>query len=433
MSATSPTTRRLLALDTALPTRDQHLDTDWVCRRLAELTPGVAVEPGRLVRSKYRIGESLRVVHQVVRDGIPTTVTGRVFPDGAAAVARTSPDAQHDPAHDTVWWTFPADRKLRGVEDVVHASPYLADDLGLPTWATSEVAEYAPERSLTVRADDHAGRVIAYVKLYAAGSVDVGRFAARYERAGAALRNAPLVAVPRVIGRTDTAIAISPMPGVTWTRARGDAAVVLGLLGAAIAHFHDTPGDGLAAPFGRLQVPRVVHSAELVGDARPELAPALRLVADRLAAGPPPGDQQVLLHGDCHPKNSLVDGDRLALIDLDQAGIGSAACDLASLLARLHHGAILGETGAAEADRLAAAFLEGYDTVRALPPAASLRWHYAAALVAERAIRAVNRVNLRSLARLDELVALAVDATHPSLTGDVPTLAGRASITEGPR
>ena len=69
----------------------------------------------------------------------------------------------------------------------------------------------------------------------------------------------------------------------------------------------------------------------------------------------------------------------------------------------------------------------------ALPSAASLRWHYAAALVAERAIRAVNRVNLRSLARLDELVALAVLATHPSLTGDVPTLAGRASSTEGPR
>ena len=306
----------------------------------------------------------------------------------------------------------------------MHASPYLADDLGVPTWACSEVAEYAPERSLTVRADDHGGRVAAYVKLYAAGSVDVARLAARYERAGRALAGVPFVSVPRVLGRSGTMLAISPMRGVTWTRAAGDGADVLARLGAAIAHFHRTPGEGLAGPFGRLQLPRVVHGAELVAGARPELAAALQLVAGRLADGPPSGDAMVLLHGDCHPKNSLVDGGRLALIDLDQAGIGSAACDLSSLLARLHHGAILGETDAVEADRLGAAFLDGYAAVRPLPDAASLRWHYVAALVAERAIRAVNRVNLRSLEHLGALVQLAVDTSDPAAAGVVPSVSG---------
>ena len=37
----------------------------------------------------------------------------------------------------------------------------------------------------------------------------------------------------------------------------------------------------------------------------------------------------------------------------------------------------------------------------------SLAWHTAAALLAERALRAVNRVNRAALARLDELMAAA--------------------------
>ena len=40
-------------------------------------------------------------------------------------------------------------------------------------------------------------------------------------------------------------------------------------------------------------------------------------------------------------------------------------------------------------------------------PVASLRWHTVAAMVAERAVRAVNRVNGPALDRLDELLALA--------------------------
>ncbi len=409
-----------LAADPVLPSRDEHLDTAWVCRRLGELSPGVVFEPVRRVRAKYRIGESLRVLHEVWRDGVAVTITGRVFPGGASSVAHRSPAATLDPVHDTVWWTFPDDRKLRRVAAVMQADPSLAAGLGVPGWAGSTVAEYAPERSLTVRAHDSGGAPVAYVKLYATGSVDVARFAARYARAGRTLAGNPRLSVPRVLGHTDDAIAITPMPGDTWTRAGGDASAVLQLLGAAIARFHGTPSGGLAQSFGRLQVPRVVHSAELVAAGRPELAGRLAVIADRLAGGPPAGDPMVLLHGDCHPKNSLVDGDRLALIDLDQAGLGSPACDLASLLARLHHGAILGESSSADADRMGAAFLAGYSSVRPLPSAASLRWHYTAALVAERAIRAVNRVNVRALQRLDALVELALESSGPASAGVAP-------------
>lgn len=408
------TRRGLLAADPALPARDLHLDTTWIAARLGELgfAPGAAIAPIRLVRSKYRIGESLRAVHRITVDGEPATVTCRMFPaGGATGAARRSPAALHDTDHSTVWWTFPDDRKLRGIDAVMSAEPGHAAALGIPAWSASEVAEYAPERSLTVRADGDDGRAVAYVKLYAPGTVDVARFAARYDRAAAAFRGTDRTAVPTVLGRTDSMLALSPMPGVPWSRtSSGRTEAVLGHLGEAIARFHGIAPGALADDFGRLRVRRVLHSAELVGTARPDLAGDLAQVAACLASGPPEDDPVVLLHGDCHPKNCLVDGDRLTLIDLDQAGAGSAACDIASMLARLRHGIVLGESTRDEADAAAAAFLAGYASVRHLPSEASLRWHVAAALVAERAIRAVNRVNVTSLERLDGLIALARDA-----------------------
>ena len=144
-----------------------------------------------------------------------------------------------------------------------------------------------------------------------------------------------------------------------------------------------------------------MHSAHLVAVGRPDVAAAAIRLADRLADGPPPGGPQVALHGDCHPKNALLAGDSIALIDLDQAGVGPAAADIGSLIARLHAD---GDTGA-----MRSAFLSGYQAVRPLPPDRSLRWHTAAALVAERGVRAVNRVHLPTLDRLPELLETADD------------------------
>ncbi len=108
-----------------------------------------------------------------------------------------------------------------------------------------------------------------------------------------------------------------------------------------------------------------------------------------------------MLHGDCHPKNALVDGKQIGLVDLDQAGTGPAAADLGSLLARLHVDELVGGPSAAP---LAAAVSAGYAGVRPLPGDRSLQWHTAAALLAEQAMRAVNRVRLPVLDRLDALL-----------------------------
>jgi len=147
-------------------------------------------------------------------------------------------------------------------------------------------------------------------------------------------------------------------------------------------------------------------AAELVARARPDVArPAEQLLAslERRAVG---AAATVFLHGDLHPKNALLSpSGRIGLIDFDQAAPGNPAADVGGLLAGLRYDAVVGRVAPAAAERLSAAFLAGYRALRELPGEAELRWHVAAALLAERALRAVNRVREPGLRRLPAVLA----------------------------
>jgi hypothetical protein len=137
-----------------------------------------------------------------------------------------------------------------------------------------------------------------------------------------------------------------------------------------------------------------------------------------VAAARPAAGEAVHLHGDVHPRNLLVDGGRLALIDLDQAGAGQPAADLGSVLARLRQDRWLGVVDPGRAAELGAGFLAAYAAAAPLPAAAPLRWHTAAALLAERALRAVNRVIASALPHLEAPLAEATELV--ARTGDDP-------------
>ena len=91
------------------------------------------------------------------------------------------------------------------------------------------------------------------------------------------------------------------------------------------------------------------------------------------------------------------------LLDLDQCARGHPAADVGSLLAALRHRRLVGALTPAQQDELESAFLAGYAEHAEVDPAA-LRWHTAAALLVERAERAVHRVLPTSLARLPALL-----------------------------
>ena len=152
-----------------------------------------------------------------------------------------------------------------------------------------------------------------------------------------------------------------------------------------------------ATRFSRLDVERLAKAVGVIARARPDAGPAAARLLARLletrayAAGP-----AVALHGDTNLRNAILDGDRVTLIDFEDAAAGPAAADLGQTLARAGAGAAL-----------QAALLDGYASVRPAPGEAALRWHTGACVLARLALPAVSRFRPAVLARLRELLEAA--------------------------
>jgi Ser/Thr protein kinase RdoA (MazF antagonist) len=278
--------------------------------------------------------------------------------------------------------------------------------LGVPVRRTVLVA-YTPERSaIAACLCGDAERIAAYAKVYA--EPEEAQFAASvHARIAHSLAGDAGVRVPSPLAASpaDRLLLVEPMEG-RRIAALSDVELLhaVGRLGAAVATLHArAPTDGLPR-FERLGGARQLAAAELIGRVRPDLAVAAGSLAAALVEAEPAADEPaVCLHGDVHLKNGVL-GDRgVALIDLDQAGTGPAAADVGSALAALRmRGRLNGDRAGGE--RLSGAFLAGYGEVRDVPPAAQLRWHVAAALLSERAVRAVSRVRRDALAQLPALI-----------------------------
>ena len=414
-----------MAPDPRLPQRDVLLDEREVARRLSAslgLKGRLPVSACERVRTKYRVGDSLRVLHRVRVDGRDYTIAARAFAAGESrrAYERASRVAVecaplrallHDAELETVFWTFPNDRKLSGLGLLRDVPPELAR-LFAPEWTHSRLVAYAPEKCATAQCLDERSRVVGYAKVYAG---DEGQrvyetynaLGGQLSSGGAALR------LPRALAYSDEhrTLLLEPVVG---TRIADLAPEELpqgySRLGAALAALHALRApEGLPA-FERLTPARVRRAARVIGAARPDVCRESSEIAAELERLYETSDgPRVCLHGDVHPKNFIARGGAFTLIDLDQCGAGDAAADLGSLLASLSYGRITSGASQPSAKALGEAFLSGYASSRPLPATRSLRWHTAAALLAERSLRAVNRVRPEGLARLRELLAAASD------------------------
>jgi hypothetical protein len=100
-----------------------------------------------------------------------------------------------------------------------------------------------------------------------------------------------------------------------------------------------------------------------------------------------------------------MDGDRLFLLDLDQAATGAAALDVGSVIAGLYCESCVGLLSDEDCSSLISAFLAGYGLTE--ESRASLRWYVAAALLEERALRAITRIRFGGLEKLPEILTTA--------------------------
>jgi aminoglycoside phosphotransferase len=379
-----------LAPDPAVPQRDALLDPEAVARLL-----GPDVRGHARTYAKYRVGESLRVVHRVEAGGRHQHVAARTFRDGEseaayeralihAVPAGSLPPVLHARALDIVLWTFPNDRRLAALPRLAGGAPSLASLLGRP--CRTRVVAYAAERSASAQCLDADGRVLAYAKLHASGG------AAARERASLEAV-AEHVRVPRVLAADADTVLLEPLAGERLdTLAPAARADALRRLGRALATLH-TRAPVPDARFTRLDPRRLANAVGVIARARPDAGgAAARLLAALLerpddAAGP-----AVCLHGDANLRNALLDDGRIALLDLEDASAGPAAADLGQLLASTTHGEAL---------------LAGYAEVAPAPAPESLRWHTAASVLARVALPAVNRVRPELLGRLPALLEAA--------------------------
>ena len=378
-----------LAPDAALPFRDALLDDESLRARLSALLRR-EVERCERRRATYRPGRSLRVLLEVSVGGEPGLVSARMFAPGTSASRYERARVQtsgvvHDGELSTLFFTYPADRKLT-------ALPRLAD--AAPSGTVAHVVAYAPEKAVTARAVDGSGEAVAFVKLYADDSW------LRACRVHAALR-AQSIDAPAVLASLPElrALTIEPLRGDRPGDADGYRA-----FGAALARLHALqPVD--ARRFTRLDPDSLSAAARTIACVRPDVAELALALEQALRDAPPGAARLVCLHGDVHAKNVLVHDGGAALVDLDDVAGGDAAADLGSALAGLRYGELVGRAGRESAQPL----LDGYADEAPLPGVDALRWHTAAALLGERALRAVTRLRPAGLEQLDEVLAAGLE------------------------
>jgi aminoglycoside phosphotransferase len=419
-----------LAADKLLPQRDILLNTDEVASRLSSRlgTNGpVTINSCERVRTKYRFGESLRVLHRIRVGHSTFTVAARTFPEGRSerayerALSETLPCSPlrpviHDQELDTVFWTFPNDRKLSGLQTLTSVPADVAQAF-VPGWKRSRLVAYAPEKSATAQCLDEGSNVLAYAKVYQ-GDEGQHIFGIYQALRRSLSSGAQQLELPRALVYSDAhqMLLLESIEGERLIDLGGlDLLNGYKRLGAALAVLHSLPvPDGLG-PFKRLEVKRIRQAARLIGLARPDVQHVASDLADALTVGwKPSSATPVCLHGDVHPKNGLLRDECLTLIDFDQAGFGEAAADLGSFMASLSYNYLSGLLPDTTARELEGAFLTGYAALRELPEKTTLRWHTAAALLAERALRAVNRIRPEGL---DCLPALLMEARHVLQSG----------------
>jgi aminoglycoside phosphotransferase len=409
-----------LAPDPVLTRRDDLLDDEVVGIRLGELLhrawgDGRTGDCTRL-RAKYRRGESLRATYLVGPDGDGRLVSARMFPAAKAATqflrardvaAGQGADARSvlfDEETSTVFWIFPQDRKLVGLARLTSPPPELREVFGAP-WTQSELMAYTPEKAATVRCTDGDGTTVGFAKLQ--GGDDGRRSVATLRAARRGIAEHGSLRLPEAVGYLpDLHLALySPAPGRPLHQLdRAAVPAAMTALGAALSVLHAQPTDGFA-PFTRLEPDQVAAAGDLVTAARPDLVPVTEtLLGVLLSTAPAPGPP-VLLHGDLHPKNVLVHDSGVSLVDLDQAGVGPAAAELGGTLARVWCPRPGDKIDAGTAEAAADALLGAYDRP---PPPDDLRWYAAAALLVERAARAISRVDDAVISDLERVLATAL-------------------------
>ncbi|HWG94841.1 MAG TPA: aminoglycoside phosphotransferase family protein [Mycobacteriales bacterium] len=343
---TGPDAEDLLAA--ALATGGDEL-VSWRVRSV-DHRPGRSTTASYAVRLRGPAGECREVL------GASTGLATRPdLPEGVLVLS--------DGERSVAVWRWPLDPGLPALPAAVSATAVraLLADVGVEAPEVSlDVRAYRPRRRAVVEVRTPDRRL--FLKVLRPSGVEATHGRHRLLRGAG-------VPVPPSLGWTDDGLLVlEGLPG-TSMRARlrsGDGALPDGA--ALLDVLERLPPEVCGLPHRRAWADAAGHYAEVVAGALPEEAARCRDIAADVTArtAGAPADQPV--HGDFYETQLLLDGPRVSgLLDVDTAGPGRRADDLACLLGHATVLAVLDPPHAAATRAAAAAWLAAFE--RAVDPA----------------------------------------------------------------
>ena len=448
---------RSLPHDPQLPQLACALDPQAMAAVFAALLDGVQVLGCAVERLKHRAGRSCSITYalRLRRAGESADFSQRVATrlcNAGASAARfvraqqatlvasaAGPALSHLPALEMVAHWLPNDAKLAAMrllcDDAALRTQCLPDVVAALTDGRGELVDHrltlvqhVPELRVCARVDlqlrDAAGAVALHT-VYA--KADLERDGALTQHTMHTLHASP--AQRAGLLRTPQPLLWQAESGLHWQHAAAGQALAdadgpvgpvwSARVGAALAALHSTPVARLPAIDVAVLPARLHQAAEALCEAEPAwealLAQAVRVLATGHAGL---GQEGVAtLHGDLHPRNILVDGTRLAFIDLDSLQAGPAVLELGGWIADTLYRGVLDAAPARQTRSACLAFLAAHAQAagRVVDPAL-LAWCTAFDLVCKRASRCVTNLKPGRFEAVPQLLAL---ATAIAATGDI--------------
>ena len=375
----SPPDRDLVRRDAALPGLATVLDPLAMVAALRRVRPEIGFGDPAIDYVRYKPGTSCLVGYRVKVDGAEVRFGAqarRLDTDDKLAKACAKPGVSGPlgpgrfliPALAIVIAVFPNDRRLPRLKRIADPAKVrslireLAGDHRAARRSRLEMLDYRPERRCVARLVGEAGPV-ALVKVHAKREFD------RACSNAAAFSSHASLLVPIFIGRSPQwrAVAVEWICGVVAEPTPAHAVRI----GTALALLHAQDVD-LA-----IEMPREAQVRALRTVARdlarlwPPLGMRSRRLAKRLGSALLEEDGPLRpIHGDFYADQVVFAGDRVALIDFDEAALGSPAWDLGNFIGHLHYRNLAGAISAGTPEAVGNGLIDGY---RAAGGEASLR------------------------------------------------------------
>lgn len=268
---------------------------------------------------------------------------GKVYRNGVSAQAVHGTLALHLPQLDMLLWAWPADPGLPQLSQLLDPGRALAW-WGEPARAV-EVVRYEPEQRATLRYILSPGRPGPQALFAKTFCDDRGALIhCRFEYFWALSQQneaAPRVAQPLGWHADTLTVWQAQVHGMPLRQALTSApsAGLPGRLAHALATLHGAPLAlaGSTARDSTHWLTEISRRHKKISRVAPELAERAARIAEALedAAARLPPHPPTLIHGDCHPEQMLLDGDRVVLFDFDEFALGDPMEDLAAFVTRL--------------------------------------------------------------------------------------------------